>query len=60
MSEDMSPGKIILFILYAVAMAMGVASIILPMLGQTVDPILLGIAVFCLSLAGLNAVQEKS
>jgi hypothetical protein len=60
MSEDMSAGKIILFILYAVAMAMGVAAIVLPLLGQTVDMTMVGIALFCLGLAGLNAVQEKS
>ena len=60
MSESMSPSKMILFILYAVALAMGVAAIVLPLLGQTVDMTLIGIAIFCLGLAGMNAVQEKS
>jgi hypothetical protein len=54
MSENMSPTKIILLILYAVALAMGVAAIILPILGQPVDMTLIGIAVFCLGLAGLS------
>jgi len=52
----MSPTKIILFILYAVALAMGVATIVLPILGQTVDFTLVGIAIFCLGLAGMNQV----
>ena len=54
----MSPAKIILFILYAVALAMGVAVIILPMLGQTVDFTMVGIAIFCLGLAGLNTASD--
>jgi hypothetical protein len=58
MSENMSPTKIILFILYAVALAMGVATVILPILGQPVDIILVGIAVFCLGLAGLSQVAD--
>jgi len=58
MSEGMSPTKIVLFILYAVALAMGVAAIVLPILGQTVDMTLIGIAIFCLGLAGLNRVAD--
>ncbi|MFW9980114.1 MAG: hypothetical protein ACFFEJ_18675 [Candidatus Thorarchaeota archaeon] len=56
----MSPKKIVLFILYAVALAMGVAVIVLPMLGQPVDQSLVGIALFCLGIAGLNAVQAEN
>ncbi len=58
MSESMSPSKIILFILYAVAMAMGVAVIILPILGQPVDFTMVGNAIFCLGLAGLNTASD--
>jgi len=58
MSENMPPSKIILFILYAVALAMGVAVIVLPLLGQTVDITMVGIAIFCLGLAGLNRVTD--
>jgi hypothetical protein len=48
-------------ILYALALAMGVASIVLGTLGQTVNlGILLGIAVFCLALAGLTRVNTGS
>lgn len=54
----MSPTKIILLILYAVALAMGVAAIVLPILGQPVDITLVGIAVFCLGLAGLSQVAD--
>jgi cation transporter-like permease len=58
MSEEMSTSKIILFILYAVAMAMGVAVIVLPLLGQPVDFTMVGIALFCLALAGLNSATD--
>ena len=58
--SEMSTGKLILFILYAVALAMGIAAIVLPLLGQTVDQTIIGVAVFCLGLAGIIVVQEKS
>ena len=58
MSESMSPSKMILFILYAVALAMGVAVIVLPILGQPVDFTMVGIAIFCLGLAGLNTAAD--
>ena len=48
----------ILFILYAIALAMGVAVVVLPILGQSVDIILVGIAIFCLGLAGLNQAAD--
>ncbi len=60
MSTDMSPQRIVISILYAIALAMGVASIVLPILGQPVDQSLVGIAVFCLAVAGLNTLTEKS
>ena len=58
MSESMSISKIILIILYGVALAMGVAVIILPLLGQPVDFTMVGIALFCLGLAGLNQATD--
>ena len=59
-SEGLTPSKLVLFILYAVALAMGVAIIVLPIVGQPVDQSLTGIAVFCLAVAGLNHVQSKA
>jgi hypothetical protein len=48
-------------ILFALALAMGVASIVLGALGQTANlAVLLGIAVFCLALAGLSSVDTDS
>ena len=58
MSDNMTPGKMLLFILYAVALAMGVAVIILPLIGQSVDISLVGIAIFCLGLAGLSKTAD--
>ncbi|TFG98177.1 hypothetical protein E4H12_06830 [Candidatus Thorarchaeota archaeon] len=60
MSTQMSPQKIVIFILYAIALAMGVAVIVLPILGQAVDLSLVGIALFCLGVAGLNTATGKS
>lgn len=60
MSTQMSPQKIVLLIFYAIALAMGVAVIVLPLLGQPVDQSLIGIALFCLGVAGLNTVTGKS
>ncbi len=59
MSDDMPMNKLIIFIFYAVALAMGVAVIVLPLLGQAVDLSLIGIAVFCLGLAGLIQSTSK-
>ena len=58
MSEGMSFNKILYLILYGIAMAMGVAIIILPLLGQPVDMVMPGIAIFCLALAGLSKADE--
>lgn len=55
----MPPNKLIILILYALALAMGVAVIVLPLLGQDVDQSLVGIAVFCLGLAGLIQLTGK-
>ncbi|MFW9973896.1 MAG: hypothetical protein ACFFDQ_01335 [Candidatus Thorarchaeota archaeon] len=59
MSTQMSGTKIVLLVLYAIALAMGVAVIVLPLLGQTVDIAMVGIALFCLGIAGLNKVSGK-
>ena len=59
MSDDMSPNKLIILILYALPLAMGVAAIVLPLLGQAVDQTLIGIALFCLGLAGLIQLTGK-
>ena len=58
MSESMPISKMILFILYAIALAMGVAVVVLPLLGQPVDDTLIGIAIFCLGLAGLSKATD--
>ena len=55
----MSPKKIVVFIFYAIALAMGVAIFVLPALGQPVDQSLTGIALFCLAVAGLNTVTGE-
>ena len=58
MSDDMPPNKLIILILYALPLAMAVAVIVLPLLGQAVDLSLVGIALFCLGLAGLIQVTK--
>ncbi len=55
----MTPTRIVMLVLYAIALAMGVAAIVLPLLGQTVDMTMIGIALFCLGLAGLNQIQSR-
>lgn len=57
-SEGLSPRKLVNLVLYAVALAMGVVTIILPLVGQSVDPSLAGIALVCLGLAGLDQVTD--
>lgn len=60
MSTQMSPKRIALIALYAVALAMGVMSMVLPMLGQAVDLGLIGLAVTCLGIAGLSTSSGDS
>ncbi|MFW9767209.1 MAG: hypothetical protein ACFFF9_14690 [Candidatus Thorarchaeota archaeon] len=57
-SEGLSPRKLVSLVLYAVALAMGVITIILPMLGQSVDQSLSGIALICLGIAGLDQITN--
>ncbi len=57
-SEGLSPKKLVNLVLYAVALAMGVVTVILPLVGQSVDPSLAGIALACLGLAGLDQITD--
>jgi hypothetical protein len=50
---------IIQMILYVVAMAMGIVSIVLSVLGQPIDIIILAIAVAALGFAGINSLDKK-
>jgi hypothetical protein len=59
MSEKMSIEALITFILYAVALAMGAVTIVLPLLGQAVDISLIGIGLFCVGLAGIRSATKK-
>jgi hypothetical protein len=59
MSEKMSTEALITFILYAVALAMGAVTIVLPFLGQPVDISLIGIGLFCVGLAGIRSTTKK-
>ena len=47
-------------VLYAVAMAMGIVSIVLSIIGQPIDVIILAIAVAALGFAGINSLEKKS
>ncbi len=53
MSDDTDFNQILLYILYAIPLAMGVAMVVLPLVGQTADISLAGIGLLCLALAGL-------
>ena len=57
-SEGLSPRKLVILVLYAVALAMGVTTIVLPMLGQPVNESLAGIALVCLGIAGLDQITD--
>ena len=59
MSDDMPMNKIIILALFGIALAMGVAVIVLPLLEQAVDISLVGVAIFCLGLAGLIQISGK-
>jgi len=51
--------KTVKIILYAVALGMGIATIVLSILGQPVSPIFLGIGVAALALQGLDSIDEE-
>ena len=56
--EGLTPGKVLLYIFYAIPLAMAVAIIVLPLVGQPVDQSLSGIALLLLALAGLIQVTK--
>ena len=58
-SEGLTPGKILLYIFYAIPLALAVAMIILPLVGKPVDESLAGIALLLLALAGLIQVTKE-
>jgi hypothetical protein len=58
-SEGLIPGKVLLYIFYAIPLALAVAMIILPLVGQPVDQSLAGIALLLLALAGLIQVTKE-
>ncbi len=57
-SEGLSPKKVVILVLYAIALAMGVVTIILPLVGQPVDPSLAGVALASLGIAGLSQITD--
>jgi hypothetical protein len=59
MKNEKIPENIISIILYAVALAMGIVSIVLNVLGEPVDFIMLSIGLTALAIAGLNAIDKK-
>ena len=56
-SEVLTVTKILLYIFYA--LAMGVAIVVLPLVGQSADQSLSGVALLCLAMAGLIQVTGK-
>jgi len=55
MGEDTEASEIVLLLLYVLPLAMAVATIVLPILTPGTDvSIFVGIAIFCLALAGLQ------
>ena len=58
-SEGLTITKILLYIFYAIALAMGVAIVVLPLVGQLADQSLSGVALLCLAMAGLIQVTGK-
>lgn len=58
--EGMSAEKVVIYILYAIALAMGVATVVLSQLGEPLTTFipLLGIGMFALAVAGLTSVEN--
>ncbi|MCP4764443.1 MAG: hypothetical protein GY870_21895 [archaeon] len=52
------PKNIVSMIMYAIALAMGVVSIILPIVGQPVNLTLLAIGMTALGIAGLDQIDN--
>ena len=59
MKNEKIPENIVSMVLYAVALAMGIVSIVLNILQQPVDIIMLSIGLTALAIAGLNAIDKK-
>jgi hypothetical protein len=59
MKNEKIPENIVSIVLYAVALAMGIVSIVLNVLGEPVDFIMLSIGLTALAIAGLNAIDKK-
>ncbi len=51
--------NILAIICYAIALAMGIVSIVLSIIGEPIDVILLGIGVAALGLAGLDSIDKE-
>ena len=59
MKNEKIPENIVSIILYAIALAMGIVSIVLNVLQQPVDIIMLAIGLTALAIAGLDAIDKK-
>jgi len=59
MKNEKIPENIVSMVLYAVALAMGIVSIVLNVLQQPVDIIMLSIGLTALAIAGLNGIDKK-
>ena len=60
MDKKKIPENILQLILYTVALAMGIVTIVLAILGEPVDLILLSIGITCLGFAGLLSIEFKN
>ena len=59
MKKESIPKNILSIIMYAIALAMGIATIILPLVGQPVDIVLLAIGLTALGIAGLDQIDKE-
>ncbi len=59
MKNEKIPENIVSIVLYAVALAMGIVSIVPNVLQQPVDIIMLAIGLTALAIAGINAMEKK-
>jgi hypothetical protein len=59
MKNEKIPENIVSIVLYAVALGMGIVSLILNVLQQPVDIIMLSIGLTALAIAGLDSIDKK-
>ena len=59
MKNEKIPENIVSIVLYAVALGMGIVSLILNVLQQPVDIIMLSIGLTALAIAGLDSIDQK-